>query len=137
MKNSPTQNQIRGIAFLVFVLTLVYMKTNWIFIPFFLVIDFGLRAFGFGKYSPLSFISGSIFKPLKLKDKPVYFPPKQFAAKIGFLFSITILLLNIFHIDFIAVSIVLAVCAGLEAFFNFCVGCQFFNLLTALKNKAR
>lgn len=84
----PTENKIRLTAFLVFILTIIYIKTNFIFIPFFLLIDFAIRGFGFGKWSILGLIAEKLVSILKLEQKPIYFPPKQFAAQVGFIFSL-------------------------------------------------
>jgi hypothetical protein len=138
LKNSekvPTENKIRLTAFLVFTLTLIYIKTHFIIIPIFLLIDFALRGFGFGKYSILGFVAEKLVVLLKLKEKPIYFPPKQFAAQVGFIFSLTLLLFNIFDINAIVISLILLICAGLEAFFNFCVGCYVYNAYYHIKNK--
>ena len=118
----PTENKIRLTAFLVFILTIIYIKTNFIFIPFFLLIDFAIRGFGFGKWSILGLIAEKLVSILKLEQKPIYFPPKQFAAQVGFIFSFII-------------SIILLICAGLEAFANFCVGCYVYNFYYQIKNR--
>ena len=131
----PTENKIRLTAFLVFILTLIYIKTHFIIISIFLLIDFALRGFGFGKYSILGFVAEKLVVLLKLKEKPIYFPPKQFAAQVGFLFSLTLVVFNIFEINHIIESAILLICAGLEAFFNFCVGCYVYNAYYHIKNK--
>ena len=120
---------------MVFILTIIYIKTNFIFIPFFLLIDFAIRGFGYGKWSVLGFLAEKLVTLFKLEQKPIYFPPKQFAAQVGFIFSFMLLLLNIFDINAIVISLILLICAGLEAFFNFCVGCYIYNVYYQIKNK--
>ena len=131
----PTENKIRLTAFLVFILTLIYIKYHFIIIPFFLLIDFTLRGFGYGKWSILGFLAEKLVLLFRLEQKPIYFPPKQFAAQVGFLFSLTLIVFYIFEINSIIVSAILLICAGLEAFFNFCVGCYVYNSYYHLKNK--
>lgn len=131
----PTENKIRLTAFLVFLLTIIYIKTNFIGIPIFLLLDFAIRGFGFGKWSVLGFLAEKLITLFKLEQKPIYFPPKQFAAQVGFIFSLTLLLFNIFDINAIVISLILLICAGLEAFFNFCVGCYVYNSYYHIKNK--
>ena len=131
----PTENKIRLTAFLVFILTIIYIKTNFIFIPFFLLIDFAIRGFGFGKWSILGLIAEKLVSILKLEQKPIYFPPKQFAAHVGFIFSLLLLIFNIVEINSIIISIILLICAGLEAFANFCVGCYVYNFYYQIKNR--
>ena len=131
----PTENKIRLTAFLFFILTIIYIKTNFIFIPFFLLIDFAIRGFGFGKWSILGLIAEKLVSILKLEQKPIYFPPKQFAAQVGFIFSLLLLVFNIVEINSIIISIILLICAGLEAFANFCVGCYVYNFYYQIKNR--
>ena len=131
----PTENKIRLTAFLVFILTIIYIKTNFIFIPFFLLIDFAIRGFGFGKWSILGFLAEKIVSVFNLEQKPIYFPPKQFAAQVGFIFSLLLLIFNIVEINSIIISIILLICAGLEAFANFCVGCYVYNFYYQIKNR--
>ena len=131
----PTENKIRLTAFLVFILTIIYIKTNFIFIPFFLLIDFEIIGFGFGKWSILGFLAEKIVSVFNLEQKPIYFPPKQFAAQVGFIFSLLLLVFNIAEINSIIISIILLICAGLEAFANFCVGCYVYNFYYQIKNR--
>ena len=131
----PTENKIRLTAFWVFLLTIIYIKTSFIGIPIFLLLDFAIRGFGYGKWSVLGFFAEKLVILFKLEQKPIYFPPKQFAAQVGFIFSFMLLLLNIFDINAIVISLILLICAGLEAFFNFCVGCYVYNAYYHIKNK--
>lgn len=130
-----TENKIRLTAFLVLILSVAFIFTNSVFVPIFLAFDFFLRAFGFGKYSLLAKTSTFISKILKLKEKPVFFPPKQFATKIGLAFSTTLIILNHLEINPLFISSTLAICAGLEALFNFCAGCYVYNLFHSIKHR--
>jgi hypothetical protein len=53
----PTENKIRITAFLVFILTILYITTHSVWIPLFLLIDFALRGSGYGKWSVLGFLA--------------------------------------------------------------------------------
>ena len=130
---TTNESKIRLIALFVFISTVLYILSKLIYIPLFLVIDFGLRAFDFGKYSPLAIVSEFLVKTLKLPFKQVYLPPKRFAARIGLLFSVTILLFQLFNIYNLPVSIILAFCAALESFIGFCAGCYVFSYLQQFK----
>lgn len=134
-KKMPTENKIRITALLVFILTLLFIFTNSVFIPLFLLIDFSLRGFGFGKWSLLGLLAERLVKIFRLQEKPIYFPPKQFAAQVGFIFSATLLVLNISNLNTHPISFILLICAGLEAFFNFCVGCWVFSYYSKIKNR--
>ena len=131
----PTENKIRITAFLVFILTILYITTHSVWIPLFLLIDFALRGSGYGKWSILGFLAEKIVSIFNLEQKPIYFPPKQFAAQVGFIFSLLLLVFNIVEINSIIISIILLICAGLEAFANFCVGCYVYNFYYQIKNR--
>jgi hypothetical protein len=57
--------------------------------------------------------------------------PKIFALKIGLAFSFLIVLASFFGMNELATifAIILALFAGMEAFFNYCVGCKFYSIL--------
>jgi len=98
----------------------------WIFV--FLLFDFSIRGFS-NRISPLSFLSKWISNLLRLTFIPVYAPPKKFAAKVGFIFSGIIILLQISELNviYVLVCTLLIVCAFLEAFLKICVGCYIFD----------
>lgn len=105
----------------------------WIFVV--LAIDFFIRGFTRLPISPVSFLSKLVGKILPFKPNWVNAGPKIFAAKIGFLFCLTVLILyikNIYLPGDIAAA-VLCVCAGLESFFSICLGCHFYTVLLNLK----
>ena len=126
---TTNESKIRLIALFVVVATVTYIFTNFVFIPILLVIDFALRAFDLGKYSPFAIVSDILVKTLKLPIKPVYLPPKRFAARIGLLFSVTILSLQLVGISTLIVSSVLAFFAFLESFLSICAGCYVYSFL--------
>ena len=133
--SNASQNKIRITAFMVFLLTIIFITSNFILIPIFIAIDFALRGFNFGKYSILSLISSKIVKFLPFTDKPIFFPPKQFAAKIGFMFSLILILFYFLNLKSIIVASILAFFAGMEAFLNICMGCIVYNYWQKIKNK--
>lgn len=96
-----------------------------------LALDFILRGFLLPEYSPLVKLAKGLVISLKLEQQLVDSGPKIFAARIGVLFTIsgTVLYLlgNITGATIVAG--ILLVCAGLEAFFNFCLGCWMYSLL--------
>lgn len=90
-----------------------------------LAIDFYLRTFTSGKYSPLRYISKRFSNYIGLSPKMVDAAPKKFAASIGLLFTISIAGLLSFSHDRSAdiLAAVLLICAGLESFKSICLGC--------------
>ncbi|AYQ32906.1 DUF4395 domain-containing protein [Runella sp. SP2] len=127
--------KVRTIAFLVLVLAVSYLITGWLLLPILLVIDFGLRAFDAGKYSPLARLSDIIVKQFSFPTKPIYFPPKRFAARIGFAFSVTITVLHLLGIATIWVAGILTFFAALESLAGICAGCYVYDWLLPVWRK--
>lgn len=96
-----------------------------------LALDFIVRAFLLPKYSLLASLAKALVLRLKLKQQMVDSGPKIFAARIGVIFTLSGTLLfasgNITAAS--VVGAILLVCAGLEAFFDFCLGCWMYSLL--------
>jgi hypothetical protein len=105
---------------------ILLFSNEWV--ALFLAIDFLIRGFTH-LLSPLALLSKLIVRLLKLTPISVYAPPKKFAAKVGFVFSIVIFLFTLVQWEFmsILVSIILIVCAFLEAFLKICVGCYVYD----------
>ncbi len=95
-----------------------------------LIVDFILRILKI-KYSPIARINKLIVTKLNITPKPIDFAPKRFAAMIGLMLSTIIVLLNLINLTFISVvlSLLLITAAGLEAFLNYCLGCELYSLL--------
>lgn len=96
-----------------------------------LAVDFIIRAFFSPKISPLAVISRGLVSALKLPRVLVDSAPKIFAARIGVAFTLSSGIL--FTLNFVTagaiVLAVLIVCAALESFFSFCLGCWMYALL--------
>src|ERR1700744_2146697 len=99
------ENKARLTAFLVLVIGIVYLLTGFWLLIAFLLIDFALRTFNLGKYSLLGFFSEALIKQLKIKNKPVDRAPKRFAAGVGLVFSLTILVAASFGQQIIVYSL--------------------------------
>jgi hypothetical protein len=132
--SQTNESKVRLTAFFVLVLVITFLLIKLLLIPVILVIDFGLRSFNLGKYSPLAYISDLLVKTLKLPIIPVYLPPKRFAARIGLLFSVVILILHLFKPEAVLpVAVVLAFFAALESLLGFCAGCYVYTFLQRFK----
>jgi len=125
--------KIRLTAFWVFILAVLYWITRAPAIPLLLVIDFGLRSFGLPKWSPLFRLSSVIAQIFKWYGKPVYMPAKRFAARVGFVFCITILVLHLFGISASIPTAIIILFAALESFAGFCAGCYVYDILQKLQ----
>ena len=97
-----------------------------------LVLDFGTRAFVTPKASPLAMISRTVWVPaFRLQGPMIFYTPKKFAARIGFVLSAAaalFLFLNLTAAGSILLAM-LAVFAFLEGAFGYCVGCRIFAVL--------
>src|SRR5258708_3631362 len=112
------ENKARLTAFFVLVLGAIFLITGlWIIIVF-LVFDFFLRVNNWGKYSLLAILSDAVIKQFKIKNKPTDRAPKRFAAGVGLIFTISILILALLHVSLLAIVVtsVLLLFAFLESF---------------------
>ena len=137
-RNQLNESIIRIVALLVVITTLVTLAYNWIFLAVILAIDFALRSFT-RVTSPLAYIAKSAYRYLKLKPKPIFAPPKKFAAALGFIFSILIalfLFLNLLMPAYIT-GLILILCATLESAFNIFLGCYVYNWIVVPLNRMR
>src|SRR5580698_10316948 len=102
------ENKVRLTALWVLILVLGSLCINPLPIFIFLTIDFFVRAFNYGKYSPLNLLSSAVIKQFKIPNKPIDQAPKRFAAGIGFVLSAVIILLLLlqFTRSVVALSIV-------------------------------
>jgi Domain of unknown function (DUF4395) len=128
------ETQVRTTALLVLLTAGAWVIAGNIFIIAFLIPDFFLRAFNFGKFSPLNIASKFLVKKLALPVKPIDQAPKRFAAKIGLLFSITIIILQLLQYKTAAstAAVILLFFALLESVFGFCAGCYVFTFYRKL-----
>jgi hypothetical protein len=125
-------NKVRIVAFMVAISGLIYLFSGNIIPVAILVIDFAIRGFGFRQYSPFRFIAGKINKGVfNGAGKPVYAPPKTFAAKIGLLFSTAILVLHLtgWLLAAAILASVLIAFALLESIGNICVACYMYSFM--------
>lgn len=123
---------VRLVAFTVVLLTIVLLLTQWEWLGIFLVVDFFIRAFT-TLLSPLAALARLILEKVGVAPKPIFAPPKKFAAGLGFVFSAaTVVFL---HFGLITGSFVvggiLIFCAVLESVFNVCLGCYVYNWIVA------
>ncbi|MCF6310570.1 MAG: DUF4395 domain-containing protein [Sulfurimonas sp.] len=125
------ENQIRVQALLVTLSAIGFIFSGSIFFAFLLVYDFTVRLFVSQKFSAFSQIAVAVLKVLNISKRPIDSAPKIFASRIGLGFSIAILLSSLFGATDIATifAIILAVCASLDAIFNYCIGCKCYAIL--------
>ncbi len=134
------ENATRVGAFLVIVIAVVALYTGVYWLSILLAVDFAIRAFtNEGTFSPIKQVSKLVSTQLNLPKKPIDAAPKKFAAGVGFAFAISIAVAQFFLFANTAYAIgsVLLVCALLESFFAYCVGCVVYTylVLPLLKTK--
>lgn len=97
----------------------------------FLAVDFYLRAFGFQHLSPLARFSNWLVVRFGLGIRKVNAGPKLFAARIGLIFSVFVVLFALagWHTLALSVAAILGFCAFLEGFLGFCVACAIYPLV--------
>ncbi|MBM4371554.1 MAG: DUF4395 domain-containing protein [Deltaproteobacteria bacterium] len=107
----------------------VITASFWVLLP--LAADFAVRARGGGRRSPLGWAAARLATALGLEPRPVDGGPKAFAAGVGLVASLTAALLALAGWTWAATAVagVLVICAALEAFAGFCVGCLMYSML--------
>lgn len=121
-------------ALLTVITLLAFLYTNNVFTILLLLIDFTLRGTENSRYSIFAIVSKQLIKTFGIQKKPVNSGPKIFAARIGILFSLLIIISAAFGYNTAAqvVSIIFGVCAFLEAAFGFCVACRIYPFVYRL-----
>lgn len=111
------------------VVSAIYFKSPLIMLL--LVADFFVRAFTSLRTSPLNFISTNMVQIMGLELKPIDKAPKIFAARLGFLMSLVILVLTLAGAltASLIVAGILSLFAFLEFAFGFCAGCVIYTYL--------
>ncbi len=118
-------------AFFVIVILMGLLLNYHIVIISFLIVDFFIRGFINMTKSPLTFVSLKLHRLFKWRNEGfVNKAPKIFAARLGFMFTVFILVLQMFKIEFVAdvFSVLFIFFAVLECALNFCLGCWVFTI---------
>jgi hypothetical protein len=136
----PTQvNQamVRTNALLTMVFTGVALVTGLWSVMALLAVDFFVRGFLNPRMSALSSVSANLISILPFQSRSIYVPPKQFAARVGMGFALTAALLLYVGEPVAAagVMVTLIFFAGMECFFNVCMGCIVYNAFLAVRRK--
>lgn len=130
------ETKVRLVAGLVLFTALTYGLTGWALLPLLLTVDFGLRSFDLGQYSPFGNVAGYLVKTFRLPYQGTDQAPKRFAARIGLAFGILITGLHLTGISALIPTAVLALFAALESLLGFCAGCYVYTFYVRLFPKA-
>lgn len=130
------ENVVRIIAFMVAVIAILCIIFSNYWAMFFLIFDFGMRAFTSGKLSFLKFIAIKLNHAFSLKAKMTDLAPKKFAATLGFVFCLLIAAMFISNLFMAALvlTILMTVFALLESLLAICVGCYFYTFLQMFRH---
>lgn len=125
------ENQTRIQALFITLSALAFVLTGWSAFAVLLVYDFVVRLLVSPKFSIFTQIALFVLKFLNISKNLVDSAPKIFASQIGLGFSVAILFTSLFGLNEVATifAIILALCAGMEALFNYCIGCKFYTIL--------
>jgi glutaredoxin 3 len=113
---------------------IVFRESPWSkCIPMFLAVDYGTRLLGLGSVSILNNVAQVASKSMPKNLRPG--ASKQFATLCGTCFSLgaSTFFLQKNPTYGAAVLGVLSVASGMEGFFDFCVGCVFFEMGVSIK----
>lgn len=123
---------VRLVAAQVLLVTTLAAATGWLWLFGLLAVDFTLRVL-LGPRSPLAQVALRVLRPLvRAAPRAAPGPPKRFAAAIGALCSVLVVLFAYGLGWTVAAWVVVAmmvVFPFLEAAFGLCVGCRAFALL--------
>lgn len=130
---------IRIVAFEVAVLATVFAFTQVLFIPLLLLFDFYLRGWYMQRFSPLRWVAIKInFYFFHNKQKPVFAPPKIFAARIGAILNFGIIVTYIMGVGgnycALGLTLIMICFALLESLAGFCAGCYLYNYFEKLRH---
>ena len=124
-------NIVRLVALQTAIVAVVFVLTKMPIFTYILLYDFAVRGLKLPQLSPFAAIAKAVVKLLKIKPKPTDEAPKRFALFIGLFMLIAVHILLYFNLENYAIIAIyiLIICASLEAFFDYCVGCKIYQLL--------
>lgn len=126
------ENAVRITAAQTVIIAAIILITHWPWPMLLLAVDFALRAFT-SRPSLLTLLSKAIIRAAHIRPRPIFAPPKKFAAAIGFIFALAVFLLLYLQFTIAAYITggVLIFCALLESAFKICLGCYVYNWVVA------
>jgi len=115
-------------------LLIIYALTLSLIPVIFLVLDFLARGFDKPGFSLLARFSKFLVNVFKLKPQLINAGPKLFAARVGLLFSVLVVIVSLPGWTTVAlvIALVFGVCAFLEAAIGFCVACKLYPFVYKL-----
>jgi hypothetical protein len=121
----------RSNAILTFIFTILFVITSAKWLIYILAVDFIIRAFFNGSYSPFGVVSRIIISRIVPEPKLINAGPKIFAARVGSFLTITSIALYLtgFVAGAYLTAGILFFFSFLEGVFGFCVACKIYPFL--------
>lgn len=124
------RSTVRITGLLMAVMIALYALTSNITFIALIVFDYLLRAWTPAKYSPFSWLAQQVVDGLRLPSHQQDKAPKIFAARVGFLFALTTLLLYpLYPVASLIIGLTLMGFALLESLLDVCVGCLVYTYI--------
>jgi hypothetical protein len=122
---------VRINAFSVSALVVLFLCTSQTIWLYLLGADFLIRLYGSKSFSPVNRLSMCIKQLLRLETKMTDAGAKRLAAHFGVAFVILLLISTYMQLETMtyALGALFLLCAFLELFFDYCVGCKIYHLL--------
>ena len=129
------EHLVRLISAVVGVMAIITLVTPYRWLLGFVAIDFFVLGFLSLRFSPLAIISSAALKGLRMHPTPVYFPPKQFAARVGFVVSGLAFGLWLLGLPLASTLFVLFLVAGADtdSIAKYCLACWLYSALQLLR----
>jgi hypothetical protein len=137
--NTIDEHLVRLISGIVGLIAIVTLLTPYRWLLGLLAADFLILAFLPVRFSPLASVSSALLKILRMTPKPVYFPPKQFAAQVGAVvagLACGLWLLGLQLASTVA-TLFLVVGAAFDSLVNYCLACWVYSLLQLLRPEGK
>lgn len=133
--NRVDSNIVRGIAFVVVLVTLLLLMTKESVFAFILLFDFMVRSMRLSHLSLFYMISKFVLKCWGVAPKLSDEAPKRFALYLGLVASFLLFISSIFGFGLLTlwVAIILLTCALLETAFDYCIGCKIYYYMQVLR----
>lgn len=125
------ENVTRLNALVTFIVVTVFILTPYKWILLFLPVDFALRAWFQGRFSPIGRLNRYLVQSLNLGVSLINEGPKLFAARIGLVLSAASVISFFAGFTVIAYVLggILVLFSFLEAAFGFCMACKIYPFI--------
>lgn len=125
------ENVTRLNALVTFIVVALFILTPYKWILLFLPVDFALRAWFQGRFSPIGRMNNYLVRSLNLGESLINEGPKVFAARIGLILSALAVISFFAGFTIVAYILggILVFFSFLEATFGFCVACKIYPFI--------